>query len=122
MNDEHESVLAAIDAYHRLIRSKAADDPVFAKTLLSALGVPVNLHIEQKDLAQNLPFVDPIPVARKGEAHFRETFRHLTDANVKKILKHFNLADTKPLTAKNGYKGEALFAEFWKAAEGAARR
>lgn len=113
---ERSSAVEALDEFFRVVRRYADQDEKFAAELVNALGVPISIELEPKDLAKALPYLDPVIVAGKGIDEFRKVFRPLTDAQLRKIIVHFNIASKDAVPAKNGPKGEELFDMLWEGA------
>lgn len=113
---ERSSAVEALDEFFRVVRRYADQDEKFAAELVNALGVPISIELEPKDLAKGLPYLDPVIIAGQGIDKFREVFRPLTDAQLRKIVVHFNIASKDAVPAKNGPKGEDLFDMLWKGA------
>jgi hypothetical protein len=111
------SAVAALDDLFRLIRTKADQDEKFAAELIQALDIPVKIEHEPKNLAKNLPYYDPVVLAGSGLEEFRSVFRPMTDAQLRKIIVHFNIASKDAVPAKNGPKGEELFEILWNGAK-----
>ena len=114
--------IEALDEFFRVIRRQADADPTFAAELAKAIGVPLKIEVEQKGLTKALPYLDPVIIAGQGLDEFRNVFRPLSDANLRKIIIHFNIADKDSVSAKAGVKGEALLDILWKGAEARRRQ
>jgi hypothetical protein len=119
----HSSTLGALDAFWDVLRRQAERDPAFAAELTKALGIPVEIKIETSaDVQGALPFLDPFVVAGRGVDHFRQTFGQMEDADLKKIIKAFNLASKEAITGKGSPKRAALVTMMWEAASSQRRR
>jgi hypothetical protein len=113
----HSSAVGALDAVGSIIRRQAERDPSFAAEMVKSLSIPVEVQIaEPADLLAAMPFLDPIVVAGKGLDDFRQTFAPLKDAQLKKIIKAYNLASADRYTGKGAPKGGDLVNLMWDAA------
>lgn len=112
----HESVLDALDGFFRTVRMQAENDPEFAATLVHALSIPVNLEFVPKDLAKGLPYIDPVILAGRGVDEFRKVFSPLSDAQLRKVIVHFNIASKDAVPAKGGPKADELVDLLWQGA------
>ncbi len=121
--NSHSSALGALDAFWDVLRRQAERDPAFAAELTKALNIPVEVKIETSaDVQGAMPFLDPFVVAGKGLDHFRQTFGQIKDADLRKIIKAFNLAPAEATTGKGAPKGAALVTLMWEAASAQRRR
>lgn len=107
----------ALDEFFRIIRDKAARDHHFQIELVQALQIPIKIEHEPKAFSKNLPYYDPVVIAGEGIDEFRRIFRPMTDAQLRKIILHFNIASKDAIPTKGGPKGEELFEILWKGAE-----
>ncbi len=114
----HSSVLGALDAFWAVLRRQAERDPAFAAELVKALSVPVTLHVQSAaDVEGAMPHLDPVVIAGKGSDEFRQLFGQLKDAQLKKVIKAYNLAPAEMITGKAAPKGIALLDLMWKGAK-----
>lgn len=119
----HSSALGALDAFWDVLRRQADRDPAFAAELTKALAIPVEIRLETSaDVQRAMPFLDPFVVAGRGLDHFRQTFNQMKDADLRKIIKAFNLAPAEAITGKGAPKAAALVALMWEAASAQRRR
>lgn len=116
----HSSALGALDAFWATVRRQAERDPAFAAQLITTLGIPVQLSVT--DVSAAMPFLDPFVIAGKGLDEFRATFGQIPDADLKKIIKAFNLAPPEMLKGKGSPKGAALVTLMWDAASAQRKR
>ena len=113
----YPSGIAALDEFFRVIRARADADQQFQAALIQALGLPVRISIEvAADVTANISFLDPVAIAGRGVDEFRAVFAKLKDAEIKKVLKHYNLTSADNLKGKGAPKGEALLELLWDAA------
>lgn len=123
MTDRRTSPQQSLDAFFDVVRRRAGEDPSFAAELVNALGVPVELHIQTaSDVEANMAFLDPFVIAGKGVDSFRQTFGPMKDAELKKVIRAFNLASPDTLTGKGSPKGAALVTLMWEAASAQRKR
>lgn len=101
---------AALDRFFSVVRQKASDDPRFASALLDALGVDVIFRG-----AETAAAVDPVMVAMKGQEEFRRTFLTYSAAQLKTIIKDFNLATTADMKGKS--KPAQIVEVMWSGAQ-----
>ena len=121
--NSHSSALGALDAFWDVLRRQAERDPAFAAELTKALNIPVEVKIETSaDVQGAMPFLDPFVVAGKGVDHFRQTFGQIKDADLRKIIRAFNLAPAEATTGKGAPKDAALVTLMWEAASAQRRR
>lgn len=119
----HASALGALDAFWATVRRQAERDPAFAAQLTSALGVPVEVTISNgADVTASMPFLDPFVIAGRGLDDFRSTFGQMKDADLKKIIRAYNLAPPEMVTGKGAPKGAALVTLMWEAAAAQRKR
>lgn len=119
----HASALGALDAFWATVRRQAERDPAFASQLTAALGVPVQIVISNSaDVTAAMSYLDPFVIAGKGLDEFRATFGPIADADLKKIIKAFNLAPPEMLKGKGSPKGAALVTLMWDAASAQRKR
>jgi hypothetical protein len=120
---KHTSALDALEAFFAAVRRQAETDADFAAEILTALQVPLEVHINTaSDVQKNMLFLDPVVHAGKGLDEFRKTFGSLSDAEKKKIIKAYNLAPADALQGKGGPKGMELVDLMWEAATEKRRR
>lgn len=112
-----DSAVHALDEFFRIVRDKAQTDAAFASELVQALNIPIRIEQEAKPLSKTLPYYDPFVLAGQGFDEFRRVFRPMTDANLRKVITHFNIASKDEVSASSGKKGEALFEILWVGAE-----
>ncbi len=86
---------AALDRFFAVVRQEASDNPKFAAALLEALGATVVFRGTGAVVA-----VDPVQVAIEGQEEFRKTFLSFSAADLKKLVKEYNLATPSDLTGK----------------------
>jgi hypothetical protein len=123
MTEARSNPQQALDAFFDVIRRRVGDDPTFAAELISALNVPVELQIQTSaDVGANMTFLDPFVIAGKGVDDFRQTFGPLKDADLRRIIRAFNLASPDSLTGKGAPKGAALVTLMWEAASAQRKR
>jgi len=114
--DNRDSAIHALDEFFRIVRDRAQKDAAFTSELIQALAIPIKIEHDPKALAKNLPYYDPVVIAGDGLDEFRRVFRPMTDAQLRKIITHFNIASKDQVPAKNGPKGEELFEILWNGA------
>lgn len=122
MTDKHATALDALDEFFRVIRNYADGNPALATELVQALSIPIEIHHDPKALTKTLPYYDPVVWAGKGLDEFRRVFRPMTDAQLRKLITHFNIASKDQVPAKGGPKGEELFELLWTGALNQRRR
>jgi hypothetical protein len=123
MTTHHSSAIGALDAFWAIIRRQAERDPAFAAEIAKALTVPIELTIETSaDVQASMPLLDPIVIAGRGLDDFLSTFTPLKDADLKKIIKAYNLASSDAITGKTAPKGKALVHLMWEAAAAQRKR
>ena len=110
------SALEALDDLFSVIRRAADENDKFAAEIVQSLSVPIRIEFEPKSLTKTLPYLDPIIIAGEGLDEFRRIFRPLTDAQMRKIITHFNIASKDDVPARGGPKGEDLFELLWNGA------
>lgn len=119
----HSSVLGALDAFWATLRRQAERDPTFASQLANSLSIPVDIKIESSaDVTSAMPHLDPVVIAGRGLDEFRSVFGRLKDADLRKIIKAYNLAPSEAISGKGAPKGEALVAILWDAAQSQRKR
>ena len=119
----HSSAVGALDALWAIIRRQAERDPTFAAEMVKALTVPIEISIETSaDIQGAMPLLDPIIIAGKGLDAFLTTFTPLKDADLKRIIKAYNLASPDAITGKTAPKGKALVQLMWAAASSQRKR
>ena len=109
MSDRHIDAAAALDRLFSVVRQEAQDNPKFAARLLAALDVQVLFRG-----AEAADSVDPLQVALQGPDEFRKTFLSFTPAQLKTMIKEFNLATPADLRGKS--KGPQLVEVMWAGA------
>ena len=117
-----DSAIHALDEFFRIIRDKAQQDGNFAASLIQALSVPIKIEHDPKALTKTLPYYDPVIIAGQGLDEFRRIFRPMTDAQLRKMITHFNIASKDEVPARNGPKGEELFDILWQGASSQRKR
>jgi hypothetical protein len=121
--NSHTSALGALDAFWATLRRQAERDPTFAAQLVKALSIPVEIKIETSaDVSAAMPHLDPVVIAGQGLDGFRATFGRLKDADLRRVIKAYNLAPSESLAGKGAPKGEALVALLWEGASSQRRR
>lgn len=85
----------ALDRFFSIVREEALANPRFAARLSEAVGYNVLFRG-----SENLPAIDPVRVALKGQDEFRQTFLSFKAAELKKLIKDFNLATASDLAGK----------------------
>ncbi len=86
----------ALDRFFSIVREEAISNPRFGTRLIEAVGYTVVFRG-----SESLPALDPVLVATKGQEEFRNTFLSFKAAELKKIIKDFNLATTADLAGKS---------------------
>lgn len=122
MTLKHSTAIDALDEFFRVIRNAADSNAAMATELVQALSIPVEIVHEPKALARNLPYLDPVVWAGQGLDEFRRIFRPMTDAQMRKIITHFNIAPKEQVPTRGGPKGEDLFELLWTGALNQRRR
>ena len=123
MTSSHDSALEALDGFWTVIREKADSDPAFARALVSALNVPIEIKIEPPLDAEAFKavhaYISPRALVDQGEVRFRECFNALTDAQKNTVIKNQNYASADAIAGK---RGAALVDILWLAASAQAER
>lgn len=98
-----------LEALFALIVDEARANPELMRRMLSIVGVPVRFVGSDAVSA-----VDPIIEAGKGQDEFRKTFLTFELADLKKIIKEYELAETADLRGK---KKPAVVELMWATAD-----
>jgi hypothetical protein len=101
----------ALDRFFNLIREQALQDRHFGRRLLEAVGVTV---IYRGDDARDA--VDPVLLAADGRETFEKTLNSFKVADLKTLIKNFDLATTSDMKGKK--KKADLIDLAWQGAKG----
>ena len=85
----------ALDKFFAIVRDEATRNSRFAARLVDALGYNVVFRGNEAKYA-----VDPVQVALKGVEVFRQTFLSFSAAELKAMVKDFNLGTQADLRGK----------------------
>jgi hypothetical protein len=121
MTQRNSSAVGALDQFFSVIRQKAAHDPDFAASLISALNIPFEIVIETPaDVKSKMLYLDPYVIAAKGYEQFRGVYGQLKDPQKKAIIKYYDIADLP--TGRGAPKGEELVDILWQGAQSKRKR
>lgn len=99
---ERLDALACLDRFFEEIRDEARENPAFAARLVRALGGEIVF-----DAANRRVLLNPIAMALAGdEAHFRAEFGAMSPADLRAVLRDFNLASAVDMRGRE--KGELV--------------
>lgn len=100
----------ALDRFFAIVREEALSNPRLAARLAEAAGYQVIFRGSEA-----LPAIDPVQVALLGQEEFRKTFLTFKAADLKKLVKEFNLATATDLAGKT--KPAQLVDVMWAGAQ-----
>lgn len=100
----------ALDRFFAIVREEAMNSPRLAVRLAEAAGYRVLFRG-----SESLPAIDPVQVALLGQDDFRKTFLSFKPAELKKLIKDFNLGTAADLAGKT--KAPQLVDVMWAGAQ-----
>jgi hypothetical protein len=95
MADKEIDARQALDRFFSVVREEATSNSRFAARLLDAVGFDVVFRGSEARYA-----VDPVQIAMKGQEAFRQTFLSFSPAELKAMVKEFNLATQADMKGK----------------------
>lgn len=100
----------ALDRFFAIVREEAMSNPRLASRLAEAAGY--NVVFRGSEVASA---IDPVQVAMRGQGEFRTTFLTFKAADLKKLIKEFNLGTESDL--KNAKRVPQLVDLMWAGAD-----
>jgi hypothetical protein len=86
----------ALDRFFAIVREEAMSNPRLAARLAEAAGYNVVFRG-----LEAMPAIDPVQVAMRGQDEFRATFLTFKAADLKRLVKEFNLGTAADMVGKN---------------------